>query len=37
MSKFTEQSLLDQLKAKYAYLNDNDETALKVYNLIIKK
>lgn len=37
MSKFTEESLLDKLKAKYAYLKDNDETALKVYNLIIKK
>jgi hypothetical protein len=37
MSNFTKESLLDRLKSKYAYLNDNDETALKVYNLILKK
>jgi hypothetical protein len=37
MSTFTEKSLLEFLKAKYAYLNDNDATAIKVYNLILKK
>jgi len=37
MSKFTEESLLETLKAKYAYLNDNDATAIRVYNLILKK
>jgi hypothetical protein len=37
MIKFTEENLLETLKAKYAYLNDNDATAIKVYNLILKK
>jgi hypothetical protein len=37
MSRFTEESLLESLKAKYAYLNDNDATALRVFNLITKK
>ncbi len=37
MSNFTKESLLDNLKAKYAYLNDNDATAIRVYNLILKK
>jgi len=37
MSNFTEESLLKTLKAKYAYLKDNDETAMRVYNLILKK
>jgi hypothetical protein len=37
MSTFTKESLLEALKAKYAYLNDNDATALKVFNLITKK
>jgi hypothetical protein len=37
MSTFTEESLLEFLKAKYAYLKDGDATALKVFNLITKK
>jgi hypothetical protein len=37
MSTFTEESLLEFLKAKYAYLTDNNATALKVFNLITKK
>lgn len=37
MSKFTEENLLAFLKTKYAYLNDNDATALRVFNLITKK
>ena len=35
MATFTKEKLLEDLKAKYSYLNDNDATALKVYNLII--
>lgn len=36
-NNFTPEKLLEQLKAKFAHLNDNDATAIKVYNSIINK
>jgi len=35
METFTKEKLLEDLKVKFAYLDDNHATALKVYNLII--
>ena len=35
MENFNLESLLDRLKAKYAHLNDNDATAIAVYEKIL--
>lgn len=37
MEKFTEESLLAYLIAKYAYLNDNNERAQSMFDLIMSK
>ena len=37
MKNFKLETLLEELKAKYAHLNDRDDTALKVYNLIVNR
>lgn len=34
MESFKKEDLLEFLKSKYAYLNDNDAKALEVYNQI---
>ena len=35
MQTFSKETLLADLKARYAYLNDNDATALKIYDIIM--